>query len=344
MFKKSKIFLINLIVFLLLLLVFEIFLGNKIYPNKLNCAYLLCSANHSYKNDLYEGKKYITYKKDKYGFRGLRKNINEIDILVVGGSTTDERYLEIKDTWSEQLEKKINTRYPDLNLDVVNAGIDGQSTHGHIWNFENWFSKLKGFKTRYIFFYIGVNEYFSKEIKKYDLGTNNLNYIQKIKFWLKENNGIIYKTYSLLYRKYFLKDILNVGHKLRNNEYKLVEKPYLIDDENIKALNSRLDKLIELTKKIDAIPIFITQKTQRHKIINSKIYSIDTNNYFSQEKKVSEIIMNNCKKNKIFCIDLFKKIEFTNKHLYDLVHTSPEGAYKVSNVILNEFNSILNKN
>ena len=158
MFKKSKLFLINLIVFLLLLLVFEIFLGNKIYPNKLNCAYLLCSANHSYKNDLYEGKKYIIYKKDKYGFRGLRKNINEIDILVVGGSTTDERYLEIKDTWSEQLEKKINTRYPDLNLDVVNAGIDGQSTHGHIWNFENWFPRLKEFKPDFIIFYIGIND------------------------------------------------------------------------------------------------------------------------------------------------------------------------------------------
>ena len=342
--KFIKIFLVNITIFLLLIIILELIYGNKIYPNKLNCGYLLCSNNHSYKNNLYEGKNFINYKKDKYGFRGLRKNISQIDILTIGGSTTDERYLETEDTWSEQLERKINNTYPKFDIDIVNAGIDGQSTYGHIWNFKNWFPKIKKFKTKYVFFYIGINEYFSNEKLVYDQGTKYLNYFQKIKLWVKENNGIIFKSYDLVYRKYFLKDILNVGHQIREKKYIIVEKEFFISQANTKDLELRLDKLKELTININAIPVFITQKTLRHKIINDKIYSINKINYFSKEKKISKIILNYCKKNKIFCIDLFNKIEFGEDSLYDLVHATPEGANRIANIIFNEFNLILNKN
>lgn len=336
-YKILKILTINLFIFLSLVLLIEIIFGNKLYSNKLDCNYLLCSANHFYENKLYDGKKLINYQKDKYGFRGLRKNINQIDILTVGGSTTDERYLETHNTWSEKLEKKINNHL-NLDFDVVNAGIDGQSTYGHIWNFENWFNKLEGFKTKYVFFYIGLNEYFSEEKKIYDHGNKNLNIFQKIKIWLKYNNGIIYRSYHLIYRHYFLKDVLNVGHKLRKKKYNLVTNSYSISDENIKKLNSRLDKLAEFTKEINAIPVFITQKTLRHKIVNNKIYSIDDVDYYSREKIISQTIIDNCKKNKIFCIDLFNKIEFTENSLYDLSHASPEGAEIISGILFEEFN------
>ena len=221
---------------------------------------MLCSADHSYKNSLYKGNDYIRYKKDKYGFRGLRKKVNQIDILTVGGSTTDERYLETKDTWSEQLELLININYPNLNFEVANAGIDGQSTYGHVWNFKNWFPKIQNFKTKYIFFYIGLNEYFSDQKHVYDQGTKYLNFFQKIKLWFKENNGIIFRTYDIVYRNFFLKDTLNVGHKIRTVNYRLAKKNFQITDENIIDLNNRLDKLIMLTKKLKKYVKFLKMK------------------------------------------------------------------------------------
>ena len=344
MYKLLKIFIINFLILVSIILILELIMGNKIYPEKLNCGYLLCSTNHSYKNNLYEGKKYITYKKDKYGFRGLRKNINEIDILTIGGSTTDERYLEEEDTWSEQLEQIINDKYPNLDLEVVNAGIDGQSTYGHIWNFKNWFPKIKDFKTKYIFFYIGFNEYFSDEKHMYDQGTKYLNFFQKIKLWLKENNGIIYRTYDVVYRNFFLKDILNVGHKIRNSNYQLAKTNFQITNENIKELNYRLDILINFTKRLDAIPVFITQRSLRSKLIDNRVYSVSEFNYISKEKIISEIIINNCEKNKIYCIDLFSKINFSEGSLYDLVHANPVGAKIIAETIFADFNKILNKN
>ena len=122
-YKISKIVFINIFFFVFLIMVIELILGNKIYKKKLNCEYVLCSVNLTYKNDLYNGIKNINYVKDRYGFRGLRKNVNEIDILTVGGSTTDERYLQTEDTWSEKLEQKINNNYKNLDIDIVNAGM-----------------------------------------------------------------------------------------------------------------------------------------------------------------------------------------------------------------------------
>ena len=264
--------------------------------------------------------------------------------MTVGGSTTDERYLEEKDTWSEQLEFIINKNYPNLDLEVVNAGIDGQSTYGHIWNFENWFPKIQNLRTKYIFFYIGLNEYFSDEKSIYDQGTKYLNSFQKLKLWFKENNGLIYRTYYAVYIKFYLKDILNVGHQIRNTNYQLAKTNFQISDKNLLDLNNRLDKLIEYTKKLDAIPVFITQRSQRSILVDNKIYSIDEFNYMSKEKIISEIIITNCKKNQIFCIDLFSKVKFSNDSLYDLVHTNPIGAKIIAETIFKDFNKILSKN
>ena len=344
MYKITKILTINILILLSIISTLELITGNKIYSEKLNCGYLLCSADRSYKNNLYEGKDYINYKKDKYGFRGLRKTVDKIDILTIGGSTTDERYLETNDTWSEQLELIINNNYPNLDFEVVNAGIDGQSTYGHIWNFKNWFPKIPEFKTKYIIFYIGINEYFSDEKLVYDQGTKRLNFFQKIKLWFIENNGIIYKTCDLVYKKFFLKDILNVGHKIRNKNYQLAEIDYKISQDNINDLNNRLDTLIKLTKELDAKPIFITQKTQRSKILENKIYSIDDFNYNSKEKIISKVIINNCNKNKIFCIDLYNKIQFSDDSLYDLIHASPSGAKIIAETIFDDFKKILINN
>lgn len=340
-YRVFKIFFINLLTFFSLIIFLELILGNKLYK-KLNCEYLLCSANLTYNNNLYDGKKNIIYMKDKYGFRGLRKKIDEIDILVVGGSTTDERYLEVEETWTEKLEKKINNNFKNFNFDVVNAGIDGQSTKGHIWNFKNWFSKIKDFKTKYIFFYIGINEVFSNELKSSNKSQKNISYLNKLKKWLKENNGVIYKFYNLTYKKLYTNDLLNVGHKSREANYKLINNFYHISDNDVFEFNDRLDQLVKLSRNANAIPVFITQKTLRHKIKGSEIYSINDENYYLREKLISEIITANCKKNDIFCIDLFSKIEFSTGSLYDLVHASPEGANIIANKIFEEFKIILN--
>tara|TARA_B110000037_G_scaffold179371_1_gene205518 strand:- start:213 stop:1286 length:1074 start_codon:yes stop_codon:yes gene_type:complete len=340
-----KIIYINVIVFIFFYLVLETLTGSYIFSTKLKCNYILCNKNLAYQNTLYSPYQDIFYKKDVYGFRGRLKDVNKIDIIVVGGSTTDERYLNINDTWTEKLQNKLNI-YNDYNIDIVNAGIDGQSTHGHIWNFKFWFNKIPNLKTKYIIFYIGINE---KPIPtKSDNFSYNLNFIQKIKYFLKNNHGITYKIYSLYKTKIDNKLLKNVGHFKRDEDYmndmKLVKdsSKILINENHRKILLENMNILINLSNKFGAKPIFITQRTNNWIKKNKKIYSLpymlnknnlETSNHYAYEKFVSDIVMSNCKRKNIFCINLFEKLKLNINDTYDFTHVNPDGSSKVSNVI-----------
>ena len=340
-----KIIYINVIVFIFFYLVLETLTGSYIFSTKLKCNYILCNKNLAYQNTLYSPYQDIFYKKDVYGFRGRLKDVNKIDIIVVGGSTTDERYLNINDTWTEKLQNKLNI-YNDYNIDIVNAGIDGQSTHGHIWNFKFWFNKIPNLKTKYIIFYIGINE---KPIPtKSDNFSYNLNFIQKIKYFLKNNHGITYKIYSLYKTKIDNKLLKNVGHFKRDEDYmndmKLVKdsSKILINENHRKILLENMNILINLSNKFGAKPIFITQRTNNWIEKNKKIYSLpyllnknnlETSNHYAYEKFVSDTVMSNCEKKNIFCINLFEKLKLDIKDTYDFAHVNPDGSSKVSNVI-----------
>ena len=340
-----KIIFINVIVFIFFYLVLETLTGSYIFSTKLKCNYILCNKNLAYQNTLYSPYQDIFYKKDAYGFRGRLKDVNEIDIIVVGGSTTDERYLNINDTWTEKLQNKLNI-YNNYNIDIVNAGIDGQSTHGHIWNFKFWFNKIPNLKTKYIIFYIGINE---KPIPtENDNFSYKLNFIQKIKYFLKNNHGITYKIYILYKTKIDNKLLKNVGHFKRDESYindmKLVkdsDKTFKNEDHQ-KILIENMNNLISLSNKFEAKPIFITQRTNKWIKKDKKIYSLpytltkanlELNNHYAYEKFVSDTIMNNCEKKNIFCINLFKKLELKIDDTYDLTHLNPKGSSKLSNII-----------
>ena len=339
--KYLKIIIFNFISIILLYVLIEFLTGISLSKNKLNCSYLLCNANYSYLNTFTSDKKKINYKKDKYGFRGRIKKINEIDIITVGGSTTDERYLNIEDTWANNLEyyfKSINKK-----IDVVNAGVDGQSTYGHIWNFENWFKKIIGLRSKYIIYYLGINEH-NKNVTFATYKDTSI--LAKIKIIIKNNNGISWKLYNYINSK---KDYLNVGHIKREASYQLVSfeknkpnKNLLKLDENFeKKLITRLDKIKNLTFDFGSIPIFITQRTLRWKIEDNSVFSIDKNiNYYEREKLISDIIMQFCKTSEILCVDLFSSINFETEDSYDLVHLNSSGSKKVSKLIFQELKDL----
>ena len=46
----------------------------------------------------------IIYRRNEYGFRGGPVNPAKIDVLAIGGSTTNERFLDENDTWTAALQ------------------------------------------------------------------------------------------------------------------------------------------------------------------------------------------------------------------------------------------------
>ncbi len=244
-----KLFFSNFFIFIFLYLILEIFTGNLLFKKKLDCAYLLCNKTYNFLTpfEFYEKNEKIIYHRDEYGFRGRRKDINNIDVLAIGGSTTDERFLKLDDTWTEKLEKLFLNS--GLDIDIVNAGVDGQSTIGHIWNFDNWFKKLKKFRTKYIIFYIGINE--RLDLITYDnYLPSNLSLLNNLKYWVKKNNGITYKLLSYIYINYFIDNTYivskGVSHGDRKPNYKQIELLNELSEEYVKHVNTNINKLYEL--------------------------------------------------------------------------------------------------
>lgn len=119
-------------------------------------------------SEFIEPGKVITYTRDQYGFRGgYGGEPSKVDILVVGGSTTNERFLDDKESWVYQLQRRF--RENGKNVVIANGAVDGQSSRGHIRAFDLWFPNVTALKPKFVFAYIGINDVaLSIEWDKYD--------------------------------------------------------------------------------------------------------------------------------------------------------------------------------
>ena len=133
----GKLILSNLLVLLMCVVLVELYFGSWVRPKPWG---LLCDVHLTFsEKSTYGAEKTIDYVRDSQCLRGSY-NASSIDVVTVGGSTTDQRYLTEGETWQDSI-----ARYFQRNgrqLSIANAGVDGQSTIGHLWDFEYWFPKL----------------------------------------------------------------------------------------------------------------------------------------------------------------------------------------------------------
>jgi hypothetical protein len=104
-----------------------------------------------YRQALYEPAGHIVYSRDKYGLRGVHEPLSLVQLVTVGGSTTDQRYIGDAQTWQEVLRSQ-------TGIAVANAGSDGMSSFGHIVAVSEWLHEVPGFSPEYYLHYLGAND------------------------------------------------------------------------------------------------------------------------------------------------------------------------------------------
>lgn len=100
----------------------------------------------------------ITYTRDANGLRGDCTEPRLVRLLTIGGSTTDQVYIDDGATWQSQLQRRIGAARGGERWCIANAGVDGHSTFGHLAAFEQWFPLIPELKPDYYLLYIGVND------------------------------------------------------------------------------------------------------------------------------------------------------------------------------------------
>lgn len=360
-----KIFFVNFSLLLIGSIIFDLIFGDWLKEKTIRNLWI--PSNTTYKIDLknlYENDaRYILTKIDQYGFRGNYNSTEDIDILTIGGSTTKQDYIGDGYTWQDVLSK--NFQNHNKHISVVNAGIDGQSTFGHINNFHEWFPLVPNLRPKYILFYIGINDFYRNAFDNYDnfdVEKRHSNFIEIFK------RKSIFAKIHRIYRGNYLASAYGLNHDLN---YSLdtsswTSVPLLKPIDYTKLMSTDLDlyegrlkTLSILAEEIGAIPIFVTQTTRRfhfdgitikgeksadilHNTIDEGLKynynGIEYNgvDFYHMMNILNRTTMRFAENNGYIAIDLAEDLigEFDIFYdYYDAVHNTPSGAKKIGDYL-----------
>jgi hypothetical protein len=303
-------------------------------------------------NDFYESKNKISYKRNKFGLRDNCKNAKNIAMVTVGGSTTDQRYIDFEKTF----QKRLQDFFKSINIDICisNAGVDGHTSFGNLKTIQDWFPLIPDFNPRYFILYTGINDaVLIEHNEKQD--SKKSDFITSIKFKLISNSYVYF-----LYNKF--KNIIQVNNDTYGvlTHAKEIKKLYKFDSqivnpifkndlfENSIKFKENFTQIINLIIKNGSEPICVTQPTffvkdgkgitDAIKYKGSYLNGLDLN--------LSLDLINNemkeiCKKNNLIFIDISNE-GFLESDFYDFVHLNNQGNEKIANILFNNLKDKIN--
>jgi lysophospholipase L1-like esterase len=299
---------------------------------------------------VYPAGRMITYSRDKYGFRGGAGDASRIDVLAVGGSTTNERYVDDSDTWAVRLQRLLGER--NCPLTIANAGVDGYSTIGHIASFDQWFDRVPGLKPRIVLVYAGINDAL--------LNPSAMPADDRRKYgsWWREAEHYV-AAHSAVRRLYVT---LRGWWRAREGHVLHGEVPVTKDTawepaslpadfaaqaaRRTAPYRDRLQRLNQLIHGFRATPVYITQvrvdgreTDGRWQQVAGSRGAFDTAMLLAIDRATLDF----CRDTAETCIDLAGRIHFEPADHYDAVHTTPSGSTRTAAFLAPELSPILCK-
>jgi lysophospholipase L1-like esterase len=273
------------------------------------------------------------YIKNYYGFRGEDIEPSKIEAIIMGGSVIDEKFKPEKYTITGFLNR--NLKEKNHSIQIVNAGVWGQSTKGMVHGFKNWLLKIKEFKPKFILIYTGINELEAESIEdkdaiyeayllnpdKYEAFTDNI----KSRSFIYDQFSIF--RYKILSKnKNFVKYDGKIDEEYKNNfnfiNYSQAEKSTKKDKNKTINYLKRIDKIYYYSKKLGAKPIFIT--------------NLSAQGYVEDVFLFNTSLIDHCLKKNYLCIDLAKKLDGNIDYWYDGMHTTKKGSKAIADLITPE--------
>jgi len=319
----------------------EIIFGNWLFGPQFNFLNIPRNVNYHFKiDDLYKNNGApINYTRDELGFRGIYESLSKIDILTIGGSTTNQLYIDDSETWQSHMKRFFSES--GKTITIINAGVDGQSTRGHLAIFDRWLTKIDNMNVRYILAYVGINDMLIEHAERGDKMITD-DPMRKIRHFIINNSALynIFRTIRGYYRAHSAKLIhQRKGPKVEKweevqpfNEKVTPPKKYI---KRLIAYEGRLKRLINKIEEFGAIPIIVTQHVGSYRVKNNRVYfpknvpeGVEQWSYpivRSFNNKSMEV----CKSVKAICLDLAKDLIFHEGDYYDYVHNTPKGTRKI---------------
>ena len=280
----------------------------------------------------------ITYSRDQYGLRGNYGDLKDVEILTIGGSTTEQRYIDDAVTWQELASAEL-TRRGKPNA-VVNAGVDGQSTVGHLFDFDHWFPLLPELRPKVIVFYVGANDVLRHETRQqYDGSLDAASWrVRSATFQLfrtiRDNRRA--RTAHVMHGR--MREVAQLQFTTQGT----LSGPEQgrLAGELTELFMSNVRKLRQRAQAMGAMPIFMTQtafgwnadhSTPRGVVETVRILDLTVNfadvAFFHQH--LNRALMASCLQEQTPCFDVANEVHFEAADYYDYLHNTPQGVAKI---------------
>lgn len=290
---------------------------------------------------LYPGGGAVTYTRDRWGLRGSFGEPAAVDILTVGGSTTDQRYIADGATWQDWLERTLRAAGRDVR--VANAGVDGHSTFAHLAAYEQWFPLVPGLRPRHAILYVGLNDLFLGAPREVFEGDGRPTLKSRIKA-----NSALFRLYAMA-RGALLARRLGVDHRptdfrsVRWTRAGRLADPEAAGRERAAAFGERLARLLDRVKAAGSLPVCVTQPSLYYRVAadgalegtaedvrlplveHEPINGVD----FGRLRKAQDAVMKAaCAAAGAPVVDM-EAAAWEEADFYDYVHMTPAGARKL---------------
>jgi hypothetical protein len=293
-------------------------------------------------NDIDPGAGIATFTRDKHGLRGdYGGDPANIDIFVMGGSTTNELYVSDDKTWVAQLNRMLAEG--GYKLKAINAGVDGHSSIAHIRSFEVWLPQIPRLKPKYFMFYIGINEPAADALERFDLLEESRFWARVERYW--KNNSAINNLYRVVRGAIRARQVRAAHGRMRFDEADMKARwdhdPALrakvMRDwkKQLDAYEPRARRLAQLSRQWGATPIFVTQTRGDYRWRKGELIGISQESFLQAmiHHLFNEVTLKVCREEKGICIDLEQEAEFGDGDFYDASHVVSSGSKKIATVV-----------
>jgi lysophospholipase L1-like esterase len=283
----------------------------------------------------------IAYTRDEWGLRGSHGTPQAVELLTIGGSTTEQRYLDDSETWQEVARRELARRgHP---LVIANAGIDGQSTVGHAFTLDNWLPLVPGLRPRFMLFYVGANDVMRHEQREAFDGA-----LDSTSWRVRSATYQLFRTVKNTMRAH----ATNVVHGRKPAQTVFTERG-LLDARERSAISSEINRhflanVEALRRRVTAagaVPIFMTQTAHgwnsdrstpprgRPETITIVGRTVNFADVAALHQALNVALMDYCGRHAVICFDMASDVHFDASDYYDYLHNTPQGAEKIGRYV-----------
>jgi len=289
-----------------------------------------------------------THTKNALGFRGPdppRDFARRLTLVTIGGSTTECLFLSDGKTWTDVLARRLARSWPDSW--VNNAGLDGQSSYGHLILLRDFIVSLR---PKVAVFLMGVNDIEREDLTTYDQSlAPNWTRWQRAAVFLEDHSEIVGLAHNLV--RMARTSYRGFGH----SELDLTKLTRLEDDSKVTAATlaqqdgplrryaERLNAIVEMCRTNGIEPVFTTQPVvygdavdpvtgvdlaaiQVRGAINGRLQWRVLEMYNDAMRRVAST-------RGVLLVDAAHEMPKDSRLYYDLMHFTNEGATRLGDVI-----------